>query len=107
MRLKEIACVHDNMSWADFWIVRSGPKIGMVVETFDRNHIGVMFKADAVVKQGVIPNKIKLWFSTMHMFTGPILSTLKKTKDGKEVCPLLMRKLTLPDGAALHGTVTP
>ena len=105
MKLKEIACVHDNMSWADFWVVRRGKNIGMVVETFDRNHIGVMFKADAV-RNGVMPNKIKLWFITMHMFTGPILSTLKKTKDGKEVCPLLTRNLTLPDGAALHGTFT-
>jgi hypothetical protein len=106
MKLGEIACVHTNMSLADFWIVRSGPNIGMVVDAFDRGHIGVMFKADAVFKKCVMPNKFKLWFSMMHRVTGPILSTVKEVKGTKEVCPALMRNLRLPSGASLHGSTT-
>ena len=106
MKLREIACAHDNMRYADFWIIRSGPNIGRIVDEFDCHHIGVMIKADAIIKRGVMPNKIKLWFTTMHFFTGPIMSTLKDTEDGKEVCPALLRDMRLPSGAALHGSFT-
>ena len=101
MKLKEIASVHDNMSWADFWIVRRGPDIGKVVDVFNRDHIGIMFTADAVFKKCVMPNKLKLWFKTMYITSGPMCSLLKTEGEKRVVCTSKLRKLKLPAGASL------
>jgi hypothetical protein len=106
MKLKEIACVHDNMSWADFWIVPSGPRCGEPVREFDRHNIGIMFKADAVMSLGVMPNKIMMWFRSVWVFTGPIKSIITEKNDIKFVSTNLLRELVLPDGAALYEAKT-
>lgn len=100
MKLGQIACIHSNMPWADFWVIPSGDQIGRVAVEFNRDYIGVMFTAEAVMKMLVIPKKIAVWWDIITRESGhPPHSVVKHTKDGDIVSPALMKRMRLPTGA--------
>jgi hypothetical protein len=97
MKLGEISCIHKHMPHADFWIIRTGTRVGQVALEYDADNIGIMFTGDAILKRGVMPNKIKVWFQMVYNATGgPVCSTIERTSVGEEISIKLLKQLRLP-----------
>lgn len=103
-RLRDVAVVHDNMALADFWFVDSGPNIGMPVDQFRREYIGVMFKADAVLKSKLCPRSFWMYFNVMYRVAGVLAEQTITVPAGVKLSAAKLRRLILPSGTIGHET---